>query len=285
MILPLFSGIKVLSYPSPLHYRVIPELAYQNDVTMIFGTDTFLRNYAKAAHAYDFYKLRFAVAGAEKLKTETKELWMNKFGVRILEAYGATEAAPGLTVNSPLFSKSGTVGKFLPGIEYRLEEVSGITKGRKLYVKGPNLMKGYLIPDSDELKTLDHGWYDTGDIIDIDSEGFVTILDRVKRFAKIAGEMVSLSAIEEAIGKIDPVSLHAIIAESDERKGERLILCSNSQILDKEILFQEAKKQGLSELAIPRKIVKLDSMPLLGSGKVDYQKLKSILEAHNENNY
>jgi acyl-[acyl-carrier-protein]-phospholipid O-acyltransferase/long-chain-fatty-acid--[acyl-carrier-protein] ligase len=275
MILPLLCGIKTLYYPSPLHYRIIPELAYQNDVTILYGTDSFLKSYALQAHSYDFYKLRYAIAGAEKLKDDTRKIWMDKFGVRILEAYGATEAAPGIAANTPLNNKVGSVGKLLPGIKYKLEDIPGISEGKKLLVQGPNLMKGYLLKDNPNILVKCNEWYDTGDIVSIDESGFLHIVGRVKRFAKIAGEMISLSSVEAVLMTIYSDSYFAVINVPDDKKGERLILFTDRIDLNKNHLNESLKRAGLSELSIPKEVIHIERIPLLGSGNVNPPKHKT----------
>ncbi len=278
LLLPLLSGIKVFFYPSPLHYRIIPDMIYDRNATVIFGTDTFLSGYAKTAHPYDFYSVRFAVAGAEKLKEETYRKYTDTFGVRILEGYGATETAPAISINTPMHFKRGTVGRLLPGIEPRLEAVAGMNEGKRLFVKGKNIMLGYLKEDKPGvIQPPQDGWYDTGDIVDIDEEGFVAIKGRAKRFAKIAGEMVSLSAVETALNKLWTQESHAVISIPDERKGEQLVLFTTRKEAQSQEISAAFRAQGLSELSVPKQIKVLEEIPLMGTGKVDYVKLKELI--------
>jgi acyl-[acyl-carrier-protein]-phospholipid O-acyltransferase/long-chain-fatty-acid--[acyl-carrier-protein] ligase len=279
-IMPLVTGSKLFLYPSPLHYRVIPEVIYDRGCTVLFGTSTFLGNYAKFAHPYDFYKLRYVVAGAEKLNEEVRKAWAEKFGIRILEGYGATECAPVLAVNTPMANKTGTVGPLLPGLEPKLEAVPGITHGGLLSVRGPNVMLGYYLFDNPGvLKPPADGWYNTGDIVEIDADGFVAIKGRVKRFAKVAGEMVSLETVEQIANKASPEHQHAATTQADPQRGENILLFSTNPSLNREALQTVARELGNPELAVARKIIVVKELPLLGTGKTDYVTLKNMAEA------
>lgn len=277
-LLPLLSGIKVFFYPSPLHYRIIPELVYDCNATVLFGTDTFLAGYAKFAHPYDFYSLRYVVAGAEKLKDETRKLWQEKFGIRILEGYGVTEASPVLSVNTPMLYKQGTVGCLLPEIQYKLESVAGIREGGRLWVKGPNVMLGYLDFDQDgKIKSPEDGWYDTGDIVSRDLQGFITIQGRAKRFAKIGGEMISLTAVEHWITECWPEHLHAVISVSDPIKGEQLVLVTDYAKANRLELVSYFKQAGIAEINLPKRIEIVETMPLMPTGKINYVAVAELL--------
>jgi acyl-[acyl-carrier-protein]-phospholipid O-acyltransferase/long-chain-fatty-acid--[acyl-carrier-protein] ligase len=271
LLLPLLAGVRTFLYPSPLHYRTVPELAYGINATILFGTDTFLAGYARVADNYDFYSVRYVFAGAERVKPETRRVWFDKFGIRILEGYGATETAPAIAVNTPMHFKAGTVGRLLPGIEHRLEAVPGIEAAGRLAVSGPNVMLGYLRADNPGvLQPPADGWYDTGDVVDIDADGFVTIKGRIKRFAKIAGEMVPLGGVEDLVNKAYPKSAHAVVALPDPKKGERLVLLTEHVGVERALLTATAREMGLPEIFVPRSFVRVDSVPLLGSGKIDY---------------
>ncbi|HEV2394197.1 MAG TPA: AMP-binding protein [Verrucomicrobiae bacterium] len=314
LFLPLVQGVPIFLYLSPLHYRVVPSAFYNLNCTVFFGTNTFLAGYARKAHPYDFRSVRYLFAGAEKLQEGTSKTWMDKFGVRILEGYGATECSPCLTGNLPMWPKPGSAGRFLPRIEYRLEPVEGISEtlpskdgaasGEKpksnvtgvpspasapgstpaagrLFVRGPNIMRGYLNAEANaKFKSLG-GWYDTGDIARVDEEGFVFILGRLKRFAKVSGEMVSLTAVEEALaGAFPQYGLKfavAVIAKPDEAKGEKLIAVTNEPRLKLEEVRERIRARGLGNLAAPREIKIVHDIPRLGTGKINHRELERTL--------
>ncbi|RWC89478.1 MAG: 2-acyl-glycerophospho-ethanolamine acyltransferase [Mesorhizobium sp.] len=269
-ILPLVTGVKLFLYPSPLHYKIIPEIARKIRPTIMFGTDTFLANYARTAKDGDFSSLRFVVAGAEAVKPETRRVYRERFDASIIEGFGLTEAAPVVAVNTAIHGRDGTVGRALPAIRMKLEPVEGIDDAGRLWLDGPNMMMGYMTADRPgELQPLD-GWHDTGDIVSIDRDGFITIRGRAKRFAKIAGEMVSLGAVEMLVQSLWPEERHAAVAVPDKRRGERIVLVTTADDASAEELRAFGKKAGAAELMVPNDIVKVEEIPVLGSGKTDY---------------
>jgi acyl-[acyl-carrier-protein]-phospholipid O-acyltransferase / long-chain-fatty-acid--[acyl-carrier-protein] ligase len=276
-LLPLLNGIRIMLFPSPLQYKVIPEVIYDKNCTVFFSTNTFLANYARFAHPYDFYKLRIVVAGAEKLNEEVRKTYHEKFGIRILEGYGTTECAPVLSANTPMANKNGTVGQFFPGISYTLEPIPGIEQGGLLRVKGDNIMQGYYLYDQPgKLIPPPDGWYDTGDVVEVDADGFIHIKGRVKRFAKVAGEMVSLELVEKIANTAAPAHQHAATTQSNANRGENIVLYTTDSALKREDLQVVAKNLGAPEIAIARKIVLVEAIPLLGTGKTDYVTLKQM---------
>jgi len=286
-LMPLMSGTRLFLYTSPLHYRVIPEIAYTRDCTYIFGTSTFLGHYGRQAHPYDFYRARVVVSGGEKLDADVAQLWMEKFGLRIMEGYGATECGPAMALNTPLSYRKGTVGRFLPGLEYRLLPVPGIDRGGALHVRSPNLMRGYYLYEEPGVlqpmkSDLGPGWYTTGDVVEVDEDGYVTILGRVKRFAKIAGEMISLEVVERIAALAAPGQRHAATIEHVAAGGESTVLFTTDPALDRITLLKAARELGAPELAVAKRIVHMAELPVLGSGKTDYVGLKAMAESHRQ---
>lgn len=279
-LMPLMNGVRTFLYPSPLHYKIVPEMVYDEQSTIMFGTDSFLAGYARKGHPMDFQSLRYIFAGAERVRPETRAAYMAHFRRPVFEGYGATETGPVLALNTMAHSREGTVGRLLPGIESRLEAVPGIDEGGRLWVRGPNVMLGYLKADMPGIvQAPEDGWYDTGDIVTIDSEGFVTIKGRAKRFAKIAGEMVSLSSAEGLASTIWKDSAHAVVALPDPRKGERLVLVTTQPGAAPRDLLAAARERGISEIMVPRDLMVVDKLPLLGTGKVDYPSVLRMAEA------
>jgi len=281
--LPLVRGIYTFLYPSPLHYRMAPAALYDRDCTVFLSTNTFLNGYAREAHPYDFRSLRYLFAAAEKLQETTALAWSRKYGVRILEGYGATECAPCVSVNTPLEPRYGSVGRLLPGMEYKLEPVEGVADGQRLFVRGPNVMKGYLNAEANEKFQALGGWYDTGDIVSLDAEGYLHILGRMKRFAKVSGEMVSLAAVEDALaGAFPQYGLRcqvAILTRPDENKGEALVAVTNEPKLTLDEIREAIQAKGLTNLNVPREIKVVPEIPKLGTGKVNHRELQALIES------
>ena len=276
-LLPLLNGIRTVLYPSPLHYRIVSALAYDANATIMFGTDTFLAGYARMAHGYDFYSLRYIFAGAERVREETRRAYSEKFGLRIMEGYGATECPPVIAVNTPMHFQAGTVGRLLPAIEARLEEVPGIAGGGRLHIRGPNVMAGYFLASAPgKLQPPVDGWHDTGDIVTFDEAGFITIRGRAKRFAKIGGEMVSLPAVEGYAASVWPDADHAVVARPDAKKGEQLVLFTTMPTASPKALQEWARANGIAELMVPKEFRMLDALPVLGTGKLDYVTMNNM---------
>jgi len=279
IVLPLISGVPTFLYPSPLHYRTVPELVYGMCATYLFGTDTFLAGYARMANPYDFRSLRYIISGGEQVKEATRRVYLEKFGMRILEGYGVTETSPVLAMNTPMFNKFGTVGRLMPGVQARIDPVEGVDEGAgRLWVKGPNIMLGYLRADRPGvLEPPPEGWYDTGDIVAIDEQGFVSIKGRAKRFAKVGGEMVSLAAVELLAAELWPNYNSAVLAVPDARKGERLILVTDKHSATRTDFIAYARSKHAHEIMNPSEVIIMDKLPLLGSGKPDLVTLQKFV--------
>jgi acyl-[acyl-carrier-protein]-phospholipid O-acyltransferase/long-chain-fatty-acid--[acyl-carrier-protein] ligase len=278
-MLPILHGMTTFFYPTPLHFAVIPEIAYEIGATIMFGTNTFLAAYAKKAHAYDFFNMRYVVAGAEKLQETTRQVWADKFGIRILEGYGATETTPITSVNTPIDYKAGTVGRFMPSMDYKLEPVEGINDGGRLHVRGPNIMLGYLLADNPGTlippqSIYGEGWYDTGDIVQVDDENFITIRGRSKRFAKVSGEMVSLTAVEQLATNAWPDAHHAATSLPDPKKGEQVVLLTTQK--NATIAALAAASKGVAHISLPKIILIVDSIPVMATGKTNYKEVTEL---------
>jgi len=279
-ILPLLLGSRGFNYPTPLHANLIPQLIYDLQATVIITSDTFAAAWGRQAHAYDFKTVRFFMVGAERLKEHTRELYARKFGLRLYEGYGLTEASPVVAVSTPMHCRAGSVGRLMPGIEFRQEPVAGLSTGGRLLIRGPNIMLGYLDPARPgSLNPPEDGWYDTGDIVDFDPEGFIWIKGRAKRFAKIAGEMISLASVESVAAALWPERLLAVATLADERKGEKLVLVTEEAEPDLESLRRAMKEAGFAEIACPREFRRLSPFPLTALGKPDFLEIQRLLQA------
>ena len=278
VLLPILTGMKAFQYPSPLHVKQIPTLIRETKASILLATDTFVNQYARSADPGDLSSLQFVVCGAERVRDETHNLISERFGgIPLLEGYGATEASPVIAVNKPGANKRGSVGPMLPGMETRLEPVDGIPLGGRLLVRGPNVMAGYL-NDAGGVDPLVDGWHDTGDVVAFDDDGYIRIQGRVKRFAKIGGEMVSLTAAEDLAAGVWPDARHAVISMPDSKKGEKLVLVTDRLDAAVGSLVAHAQSIGAPELAVPRKIVRVPEIPVLGTGKTDYVAIQRMAE-------
>ncbi|MEM6914521.1 MAG: AMP-binding protein [Pseudomonadota bacterium] len=277
-LFPLIDGKTQIAYPSPLHVKIVPELIKHTGATLLFATDTFLHRYLRSAKEGALNSLRYAICGAEKVRDETRSLARRKFGFSVLEGYGATEAAPVIAVNQPGDIRPGTVGKILPGIETRIEAIEGLEGGGRLFIRGPNVMSGYLDPKTKQLNVPDDGWYDTGDVVQIDGGGYMAIRGRVKRFAKISGEMVSLAVVENCASVVWPDAVHAAVILPDDKKGEQIILLTEEEDPRRDDLLSWSQTHGVPELAVPKRVMHIEAIPVLGTGKVDYVTLQRRAE-------
>lgn len=276
-ILPLMAGVKAIFHPTPLQPKEIAKRIRQTESTILLATDTFINQYARAGGEGDLSSVRLAVCGAERVRDETRQLVRKKFEIEILEGYGATEAAPVVAANQLENNKPGTVGTLMSDMEYELVPVEGIEEGGRLRIRGPNIMMGYMrTTNPGVIETPDGGWHDTGDIVSIDKDGAIRIKGRVKRFAKIGGEMVSLAVVENCASAIWPDHLHAAASLPDPRKGEQIVLLSECPDANRTDILAWAQNHGVAELAVPRRIYHIDAVPVLGTGKLDYGAIQRL---------
>jgi acyl-[acyl-carrier-protein]-phospholipid O-acyltransferase/long-chain-fatty-acid--[acyl-carrier-protein] ligase len=279
LVLPLVLGLKLFLQVSPLQIKAIPELIYDTKATVIIASDNFAAAWGNAAHAYDFHRVRFIIVGAEKLKESTLDLYAKKFGLRVFEGYGVTEGAPILAVNNHMRYRYGSVGHIIPQLEWKLEPLEGLSKGGKLLINGPNVMLGYLRDDkSGEVDFRENNWYDTGDIGEIDDDGYLWIVGRHRRFAKLSGEMISLASIEEVVNKVWPDRPMAVLSMPDPAKGERLVLVHQEPPVDLSELRKALLKIGFSDLSCPKSSVIVAQIPLTPLGKVNIIALTEMVK-------
>ncbi|WP_353948367.1 AMP-binding protein [Sporolactobacillus sp. Y61] len=273
-ILPVVGNVKVFLYPSPLHYREIPKIVEKDKSTLFVATNTFFENYAKYATREQLHTLRIVVCGGEKLQKDVRDTYRDKFGIQIMEGYGATETSPIISLNTAQHHKEGTVGRLVPLMEARISKVEGVNEGGNLLLKGPNVMKGYLIHGKGFVPCGE--WYNTGDIAEIDKDGYIRIISRLKRFAKIAAEMISLNKVEELALECFGESVFYAVSIPDKRRGEKIILFTTKEDVPVRKFKKFIKDKKMSLLYIPSEIKHIDEVPLLGSGKPNYWVLEKL---------
>jgi len=279
MLLPLIAGVKVVCHPTPLQPREIVRRIRESKATILLSTDTFISQYGRAGEPGDLDSLRLAVCGAERVRDETRTFFRRKYGMEILEGYGVTEASPVVAANQIEANHPGTVGRLMPGMEARLDPVEGIPNAGLLKVKGPNVMLGYIRADAPgHIVPPEDGWYDTGDVASIDDDGFIAIRGRVKRFAKVGGETVSLAVVENIAAALWPDNHHAVVAVPDATKGEQIVLVTDVAEARRLDLVAWAQNHGVSELAVPRRVITVAELPVLGTGKTDYVSVQKLAE-------
>ena len=279
ILLPLMIGVKTVCHPTPLQPKEIVRRIRRHGATILISTDTFIHQYGRVSEPGDLDSLRMAVCGAERLRDETRTFLRKKTGIVLLEGYGVTEASPVVAANQPEANHPGTVGRMLPGIEARLDPVEGIAGGGQLHLRGPNIMLGYIKPDAPgKIVPPEGGWYNTGDIVSIDEDGFIAIRGRLKRFAKIGGEAVSLAVVENIATALWPENAHAAVAVPDGRKGEQIVLVTDAPEARRVDMVGWAQNHGVTELALPRRVVLVESIPALATGKTDYVSVQKLAE-------
>ena len=279
-LLPLIAGVKVVSHPTPLQPKEIVRRIRAHGATILLSTDTLINQYARVADEHDLQTLRLSVCGAERLRDETRAFVRKKCGIHLLEGYGVTEASPVIAANQIEANRPGTVGRLMAGMAARVEPVPGIPGAGELHVKGPNIMLGYIRPDAPGvIVPPPDGWYNTGDVVALDEEGFIAIRGRLKRFAKIGGETVSLAVVENIAAALWPENGHAAVAIPDGRKGEQVVLVTDMVDAQRVELIGWAQNHGVSELSVPRRVLVVAQIPKLATGKTDYVAVQKLAEA------
>ena len=285
-------GVPVIYHPSPLDTTAIGDLVRRYRATLMFATPTFLQLYTRRITPGQFGSLRLVVAGAEKLQPAIADAFRDHFGFDPLEGYGVTETSPAIAINVPDFRaaglyqpgwRRGTVGQTIPGVSVRVvhpesDEILPPGEEGMILVRGPNVMAGYLDRPDLTAEVLREGWYVTGDIGKLDEDGFLKITDRYSRFSKIGGEMVPHGIVEEALERCSGVEdrVFAVTAVDDVRRGERLAVLHTLEVEDVADVLDRLRASDLPNLFLPRKddFVRVDEIPLLGSGKTDLKAVK-----------
>jgi acyl-[acyl-carrier-protein]-phospholipid O-acyltransferase/long-chain-fatty-acid--[acyl-carrier-protein] ligase len=291
--LPLLCGIGAIYHPNPLDAKTIGKLAREYKATVLISTPTFCQAYHRTCGPEDFKSLRHVVVGAERLRPDFAAQFKEKFGVDMLEGYGATEMGPVVSVNVPnvvhggeqqVGHKPGTVGHPLPGVAAKVvdpESGQNLTEGQEglLLLKGPGRMVGYLADEKATEAALRDGWYVTGDIAIVDEDGFIKITDRLSRFSKIGGEMVPHLKIEEAMLRIPGVEGACVTAVPDAQRGERLVgFYVANEAMAPQLVWQGLGESDLPKIWIPKAtdLRRIETLPVLGSGKIDLRSVKAL---------
>ena len=278
---PLYFGMTLVTYANPLDFKVICSVAREEKVTLMVGTPTFFWGYLNKSSAGDFASVRIMITGADKCPDALRQGFREKHDMVLLEAYGATETSPAITVNTHKNNRPGSVGKVIPGIKVRMEhyetgEECKVNEIGKILVKGDNVMKGYFDDFEQTSLSIRHGWYDTGDMGYMDQDGYLWHVGRLKRFMKIAGEMVSLIKVEDVLEKFLPADVQCCVVEvPDSVRGAKIVAAVTQKIDDKAVL----KKMGdlLPNIALPKQFVIIEELPKMGSGKIDFRKITDMV--------
>lgn len=272
---PLASGMTIVTYANPLEFKKVNEIIREEKATLVAGTPTFFWGYLRNSKAGDYESVRILLSGADKCPDALRDGFIQKHNKVLLEAYGATETSPAITINTFEHNKPGSVGRPIEGVQVRVEnyetgETCNTGEIGKILVKGDNVMKGYFDDFEQTSLSIRHGWYDTGDMGYVDADGFLWHVGRLKRFLKIGGEMVSLIRVEDVLEKLLPADVECCVVEvPDAIRGAKIIATVTQKIDEKEILKKMAER--LPSIAVPSKFVVLPEMPKTGSGKIDFR--------------
>jgi acyl-[acyl-carrier-protein]-phospholipid O-acyltransferase/long-chain-fatty-acid--[acyl-carrier-protein] ligase len=289
---PLLMGAGVAYHPNPMDAKTVGELVETYKATMLISTPTFCHAYIRRCTTAQFASLKYAIVGAEKLRRQLADEFLEKYGIELLEGYGMTEMAPVVAVNHPAYTdaegrrignRPGSVGHPIPDVAAKIVDPEtgqdlGVDREGLLLVRGPSLMLGYLDQPERTAEVMRDGWYVTGDIARIDADGFIFITDRVSRFSKVAGEMVPHVQIEDAINAILGESAAVVTAVPDPAKGERLVAFYAHAGVEPDQLWNALCATDLPRLWLPRRdnLVPIEAIPTLGTGKVDLRRIKQM---------
>lgn len=278
--LPICHGMTMLTYANPLDFRKICTIVREHKASFLVGTPAFFWGYLRKSEDGDFNSLRIALTGADKCPDALRDGFKNKHNITVYEGYGATECSPVISTNTPEFNRPGSVGKPIPGVRVRIEhyetgEECGPGEDGRILVKGDSVMKGYFNDFEQTSLHIRHGWYDTGDMGNIDEDGYLWHVGRLKRFVKIGGEMVSLVKIEDVLEKFLPEDSHCCVVEiPDAIKGARIVAVVTTPLDEKAVLKQMASY--LPPIALPKIFLVWENLPKMGSGKIDFRTISEM---------
>lgn len=279
---PFYYGITMVTYANPLDFQTVSKIAREERPTMMVGTPSFFWGYLHKSEPGDFKSVRIMVSGADKCPDALREGYIQKHGVTLLEGYGATETSPVISVNSHDYNRPGSTGKPIPGVQVRVEHLESGEECKageigKILVKGPSIMNGYYQDPEQTAEAIKDGWYNTGDMGYLDSDGYLWHSGRFKRFVKIGGEMVSLVKVENTLEKYLPTGVSCCVVDvQDEVRGSSIIATVTIEVNKSEIL----KKMGeeLPNIALPKHFVVIRELPMMGTGKIDFRSVSKIVQ-------
>lgn len=278
--IPMFHGNTILTYANPLDYKKVCEIARNHKPSLMVGTPSFFWGYLRKSEAGDFESLRIALVGADKCPDSLRDAFKEKHDITLLEGYGATECSPVISANSPEDNRPGSVGKPIAGVQVRIEnyetgEECGPGEDGRILIKGDSVMKGYFNDFEQTSLHMRRGWYDTGDMGNIDGDGYLWHVGRLKRFVKVGGEMVSLVKIEDTLDKLLPEDAHCSVVEiPDAMKGARIVAVTTVPVDQKNIIKQMA--EHLPAIALPKTFLVMENLPKMGSGKIDFRTITEM---------
>jgi len=278
---PICLGMTSITYANPLDFKIIARLIREYKPQMVVGTPVFMEGYLRQSRPGDFDSVELAVTGADKCPDSLREKFRAKHGIDIIEGYGTTETSPVISANPRHSNRPGSIGVPIPGVEIRIEhiesgEICPACETGRILVRGENVMKGYLNNVEETHMRLKNGWYDTGDLGYLDEDGYLWHKGRLKRFVKIAGEMISLVAVEDALDQVTPEEVECCAVElPDARRGARIVAITSEKVDSNEIT--QRLGDSLPNLALPKQFLVVKEFPRMGSGKTDFRSLTDLV--------